>query len=106
MKISKTVTFGEKASSKKTKILKALKKEKFIFDTFIITIPQSDSGIMEIYPSYILYQDIYKDICDSIIGIAKGKDEAYDMVSSFVMECFKATGGFDVKDYFMRGNKS
>ena len=61
---------------------------------------------MEIYPSYIMYQEYFKEMSECIIGIAKGKDEAYDMVSSFVMECFNVTGNFDVKNYFVRGNKS
>ena len=105
MKISKNVVFGEIASLKKRKIVRALKRKKFIFDVFVITIPKNNNGILEIYPAYVLYQEVFEDISKYIIGIAKGKDEAYDMVSSFVMECYNTTGSFAVKDYFMRGNK-
>lgn len=106
MKISKNVVFGEMASLKKRRIVRALKRKKFIFDIYVITLPKNDNGIMEIYPSYVLYQKVFEDISKYIIGIAKGKEEAYDMVTSFVMECYNTTGNFKVKDYFLRGNKS
>ena len=40
-----------------------------------------------------------------IYGIAKGKEEAYDMTQLIIMDCFRATGQFKLKEY-MKNNHS
>lgn len=99
MKIPKKIIFGELAEKKKNKILKAIKKDKYVFDVYLITLPTA-FGVLEIYPSYILTNKAYinKDIV--IVGIAKGKDEAVKMVSDILSDCYKKLNGFDTKKYF------
>ena len=86
MRIPKDVIFGEKASLEKSKIYRTLKKKDLIFDLFIITKPLGGSGLMEIYPSYVLYQKIYETSDIQILGIAKGRDEAMEIVSSIAVK--------------------
>lgn len=99
MKIPKNIIFGELAAKKKNKILKAIKNKKYVFDVYIITLPTA-SGILEIYPSYILTKQDNIDNDITIVGIARGKDEAMEIVSDVLLDCYKKLNSFDTKKYF------
>lgn len=99
MKIPKNVIFGCEAEKNKKNILKALKKDKFLMDIYIITIPKKD-GLLEIYPSYVLTKfDVYKNKDMQIFGIADGYDEALNIVQDSICNCYNTQGDFDLKRY-------
>lgn len=101
MKIPKNVIFGYEAEKDKRRILKGLKKDKFLIDVYIIALPK-ENGLLEIYPSYVLTKnDIYKNKDIQIIGIADGYDEAVNIVSTCLLDCYNRQGDFDLKKYFI-----
>ena len=101
MKIPKNVIFGCEAEKDKKKILAGLKKDKLLLGIYLITLPEKN-GLLEIYPSYIFTKaDIYKEKNLTVVGIADGYDEAVDMVSTSVLDCYNSQGDFDLKKYFM-----
>lgn len=40
-----------------------------------------------------------------VVGIAKGRDEAYELVRDIVDEVYKNTGGFNISRYLKFGSK-
>ena len=36
-----------------------------------------------------------------VVGIAEGKEEALDMMTLIIMECYERTGGCKVKDFIL-----
>lgn len=101
MKIPKNIIFGKTALHLKAKILKSLKSNKFIPDIYIIAFPSAKNGILEIYPSYAftIYPQYMEHI--EIVGIAWGRDEAMEVVSNLIQDCYNSYGDFDLKNYFL-----
>ena len=56
-----------------------------------------------LHPSMIQKRYLNSELM--IYGIAKGKEEAYDMTQVIIMDCFRATGQFKLKEY-MKNNHS
>ena len=40
-----------------------------------------------------------------VVGLAKGRDEALNLVRDIIDEVYNATGGFDIREYLGFGNK-
>ena len=54
----------------KSKVLKNLKQGKLQLGVFVITLPLGDEDMLEIYPSYILLQKMYRELDMTVVGIA------------------------------------
>ncbi len=109
MKWYKGLYLGEKAGKVKYKILGKVVRSRFQADTFLIMLPSNSSNILDILPAAYLNQPHFnnkfykKEIY--VVGIAKGRDEALELVRSIVDEVYQATGGFDVSGYLHFGSK-
>ncbi len=87
----------------KGKIISNIKKGKLQFSAFVIALPVSDDGILELYPSYVLLQPAFKDIPLYIIGISDDRKKALKLMSDIIMECYRNTKGFNVSEYIKNG---
>ena len=100
---------GEGARKAKYKVLGHVVKKKFSFDTYLITLPSNTSNILDIYSANVLLQPHFKKKCIQdeiyVVGIAKGRDEAYELVRDIVDEVYKNTGGrsSDMENLEQRG---
>ena len=66
---------------------------------YIVTLSDNPGNILEILPAVTLVQRGARAICPLIIGMAKGKDEAIQMVRDVVEQVYKETGDFKIKEY-------
>ena len=57
-------------------------------------------NLLEILPALTLIQESAADMCPEIVGIAKGKEDAMDLVTEMIQTIFSETGGFEIKDYW------
>ena len=64
----------------------------------MLTLPESEENIMDIYPAFVLLQHGLKNKDVFIIGIAEGKEEAYKVFEEIVMDCYEKSGTFKLKD--------
>ncbi len=109
MKWYKGLYLGEKAKKDKYKILGKVVKSRFQADTFLIMLPSNASNVLDIISANYLNQPHFhnklykKEIY--VVGIAKGRDEALELVRSIIDEVYNATGGFDVSGYLHFGSK-
>ena len=99
MKWYKKLYIGESALESKRDIIKSIKKNKFQLGAYVLTLPLGKDSIMDIYPAFVLLQPNLntKELC--IIGIAMGKEEAFDVFQKIVMYSFEMTGSFMIKDF-------
>lgn len=109
MKWYKGLYLGEKAVKDKYKILGKVVKSRFQADTFLIMLPSNPENVLDILPAAYLNQPhfnnkFYKNEI-YVVGIAKGRDEALELVRSIVDEVYQATGGFNVSGYLHFGSK-
>ncbi len=109
MKWYKKLYYGENARKVKYKIFGKIAKSRLTFDTFLIMLPSNKENLLDIMSADVLKQPHFKNkkIQDSIyiVGIAKGKEEALEVVRVIIDEVYQATKGFDIPKYLHFGNE-
>lgn len=109
MKWYKGLYLGEKAKEDKYKILGKVVKSRFQADTFLVMLPSNSSNVLDILQANYLNQPHFRKKYYKqeiyVVGIAKGRDEALELVRQIVDEVYQATGGFDVSGYLHFGSK-
>ena len=81
------------------KIKKKLNNGKLVPGIYLLTLSENPSNLMDIIPAAMLIQKSLYEICPKIIGMAKGKDEALEMVRSLIDEMYTETGTFATAEY-------
>ncbi|MCR5704760.1 MAG: hypothetical protein K6G85_09060 [Eubacterium sp.] len=92
---------GYNLLERKREVIRKMKWGKQQFNVFVITLSRNEHDLLEIYPSNVLTQKYYKDSDLVVVGIAYGKEEAYDMMQLVLTDCMEETGGLDVKQYIL-----
>lgn len=105
MKWYSKLYLGEQARKKRYKIIHKIKHRKLVKDVFVLTLPHQSGNVMDIYPANVLLQRYYQKRETTVIGIAKGRDEAFRLLERIIMECFRATGDFKLVDFIENGTK-
>ncbi len=99
MKWCQNVYVTDDVADKKRKILHRLRAGKLQFNIYVIILPLGDDGIMEIYPSYIFLQKIYKRQPLYVIGLASGRESAYELAVKIALECYSKNKDFDIRKF-------
>ncbi len=99
MKVYKKLYVGENAKKDKKKILRGLEKKMLQPDVYAITLPVGNSDLLEIHPAFTLKYRIFKDARAKelyLVGIAKGRQEAFEVVATIVEDTIKAGKAYDI----------
>lgn len=86
---------GSSLKESKGKIINKIKQNKYVFDVYLIALPVSENHILEMIP--VRYTKHYPHL--KVIGMARGKQEAMELVTKIIDEVFHATGAFDAAAY-------
>ena len=109
MKWYRKLYIGENAKKDKYKVFGHIRKNRFCADTFLITLASNTCNILDIYSANMLLQPHFKNknVNEEIyvVGLAKGRDEALNLVRDIIDEVYNATGGFDIREDLGFGNK-
>lgn len=97
---SSHIYIGKGLKLKKNKTITAIKNRELTFGVYCITYASHPDNLFDIYDANELLLPHYKDSTIYIIGLAKGKQEAYELVQDMLMEVYKKTGKFNVRAYF------
>jgi len=76
------------------KIKKKLNSGKPVLGIYLLTLAENP-----VIPAAMLIQKSFYGICPKIIGMAKGKEEALEMVRSLIDEMYRETGTFATAEY-------
>ena len=90
---------GENASRNRVSILEGLRKGKMLVDTYVITLPESGNHILDILPVSLLTRQQRDGKDFLVLGIARGYEEAAQVVRSMVDDMYQKTGAFNWKAY-------
>lgn len=71
----------------------------FVHGIYLITLSENPSNIMDIVPAVMLIQQSFYDICPPVIGMAKGKKSALEMVRKLIDDIYRTTGSFCIAEY-------
>ena len=97
---SEKLYIGEQAKKKEKKLKKKIKNGKLVTDVFLITKPSNESNLFDILPTAELLFPYYKKRELLVYGLAKGKDEAKELLLVMLEDIYQETGGLYCKEYF------
>lgn len=83
------------------KIKKSIENRKFTCSIYCISLASNPKNLLDIYNSKELLFPYYKKNDIHIIGLAKSKNQAYDLVIDIIEEIHRNTGDFKVREYFL-----
>ena len=101
MKICKKLYFGELAEKQNKELLRSVKRKKWEFGIYVITLSETEDNLLEIYETIWFEQKYYKKQKMTIVGVAIGKDEAVSLVQRIIDDVYTKTGDFNVREYFL-----
>lgn len=91
---------GEKAAKSKSRLIHRLEKGKLEPDVFVLTLPESrERNILDIYRAATFKQPHFDGRDKYVVGIARGRDEAMDIVTKLVDGMYKSGNNFNIRDY-------
>lgn len=68
---------------------------------YCLTLPEYENNLMDIMRSECIklpkLRGHKKDVV--VIGVAAGREEAFELAGQIIYEVYKSTGGFDIKTY-------
>lgn len=93
---------GNNAKKKAEKYKKKLDQGKVLSDIFLITFSSGPEDQLEIIHSFYLIQNALYIRCPRIVGLAKGYEEALELVLQIAEETAAETGTGNIKDYLLQ----
>lgn len=95
------VYFSENIKERKReKLRKRLSEGKFAYGYFCVTYPSNPSNVLDIISAGELKYPHYKRSEIKVLGLAKGYEEAQELVRVLIEEIYRSTGGFDIRNYY------
>ena len=77
-------------------------KGDFLPTIFLVTLSNHPDHVLEFIPSFMLRQKWNRKTCSKIVGIAKGKKEAMNLVADIVREVYENTGAVEIREYLKK----
>lgn len=91
---------GDKLKKKRIKAIASINNKEVTFGVYCITFASHPDNLFEIIDANQLLFPHYQKSEVRIVGLAKGKEEAFLLVQSMLTEIYNQTGSFDVRAYF------
>lgn len=101
MKIAKNIYISEEINKRKVnKITKKLKRKKYIRDIYFLTCIKESKNPVEILLSTELYRLMEKGNNILVIGVAYGRDNAFELVRDIFDDVYTKYSNVDVESFF------
>lgn len=91
---------GPLAARKKGRIISSIRQRKHVPGIWLITLAENPSEALDIIPSDTLEKPFCSPEDLYILGIASGKQEAFELVEKMVDYIYRETGTLNIRDYF------
>lgn len=91
---------GEKINKKMKKVVASINNREATYNVYCIAFASQPTNLFDIMDANELLFPHYKKVEVRIIGLAKGKEEAIQLVQEMLMEVYQETGEFNVRTYF------
>lgn len=93
---------GDNARKKAEKYMKNIEKGKPAAHVYLITLAANGVDQLDIISSYYLLQNTVYGRCPMIVGIAKGYDEALELLLCMLKDTLELTGTANIKEYLLQ----
>lgn len=106
MKWLKHLYTGESVSGKERKLKWKINHNAGTINIYVIAFASNKENLLDIIPATELMQKAYPKKNMHIIGLAKGYDEALELVRDIIEETYAATGDVDVWKYLKENRRN
>lgn len=86
---------------KKEKIIRKLEEKKLQINIHVITLARNEKNQLEIYNSMVFLQPDFPYDDFLVVGLAKGYEDAVEMVEEIAQEVYNKTKGADIRSYIL-----
>ncbi len=83
-----------------SRIRRRLEHGKPVPGIYLITLSDNPRNLLEILPALTLVQESAADMCPEIVGIAKGKEEAMELITDMIRTILMKPVNLIVKEYW------
>ena len=97
---SEKLYIGSQAEKHFKKVQNKLESGKVVPGFFLVTRPSNSSNLLDILPTAELLFPYYKKQELLVYGLAKGREEAENLVVSILEDVYRETDGLCCKEYF------
>ena len=97
---AKKLYFSNNIRKSHKRLMKRVEANKLTFDLYCITYAENEQNLLDIIPVKELKFPHYRRISLTVIGLAKGAEEAKELVARMIGEMYQETGDFRIKEYF------
>jgi hypothetical protein len=92
---------SDNLKKKKDKAIDSINNRRLTSDIFCIAFASSPENLFDIINANELLFPHYQKAHIKILGLAKGEEEATKLAQDLLMEVYKQTGSFDVRNYYI-----
>lgn len=93
---------GEKVKKQVRRTMGRINRRKPTPGVYLLTLPHNRKNVMEIVSTSVLLQETAHLRCPRVIGIARGREEAYVLMQEILKDTYADTGDFQVGAYLER----
>ena len=86
---------------KKEKIIRKLEEKKLQINIHVITLARNEKNQLEIYNSMLFLQPDFPYDDFLVVGLAKGYEDAVEIVEEIAQEVYNKTKGADIRSYIL-----
>ena len=105
MRICKKLYYGESAKKQNKELLKNIKRKNWQFGVYVIALSENENNLLDVYETVWFEQKFYGKKKIEVVGIAFGREEAMNLVKDIIDEVYKRTGGFNVREFFLKNKE-
>lgn len=91
---------GDGKRSVYNSLIRKIRLGKLQSEGVLVTLASNGIDYFDIYPAWVLLQPFYKKQDLKVVGVARSREEAIEVVRRIVQEVYDATGRVDVRRYF------
>jgi hypothetical protein len=91
---------GKSIKWKKDKVIASINNKKVTFGVYCIVFASHPDNLFDIMDANELLFPHYEKMQIHIVGLARGKKEAFELAQRMLMEVYKKTGKFNVRTFF------
>ena len=92
----------DKCAGKTSKLKDKIEAGRYPLNLYLITLSINPQNELEILPAGELKFPYYRRNCPLIIGMARGKDRAFEVLEQIVQQVYDSTGDVRLREYFNR----
>ncbi|WP_434311357.1 hypothetical protein [Hominifimenecus sp. rT4P-3] len=96
---------GEGAQKNQKRIQEGIRQGKLLWNVYVLMLPTNPKNQLDILSSNYLVQPYYKNQALTVVGLAKGYEEALTVLMQIVDDARKETGSVDLKAYLAARQK-